>query len=344
MKGAGGVYRRGRLWWIHYQLQGQPRRFESSGSTIRADAVALLQKRMVDARERKHPALPASFEDLHELLVDDYGLSGRKSAARAKSAFAHLSAAFKGAKAGRIDGAALLAYANARKGAGARPATIRYELALLRRAFKLAHQVGRVVAVPPFPTISVSNARTGFFEEPQFRAVLGHLPQDLQALAKFYYWTGWRKQELLGLQWRQVSIAAGTIRLEPGTTKTGRGRAFPFRAVPELAAAVKEQRQRTTALEQERGEIIPWVFHRDGRPIRDFRTAWKSACRKAGVPGRIPHDFRRTAARNLVRLGMPERLVMTVTGHLTRAIFDRYHIVSDGDVAEALAKAARRSR
>lgn len=343
MKGGGGIYRRGRYWWIHYQLHGQPRRFESAGTEVYEEAVAMLQKRMVDAREKRHPAAPAMFEDLRQLLLDDYGLSGRRSSDRAKSAFKRLATEFKEAKASTIDGARLMGYANARKAAGASSATIKYELALLKRGFHLAHRVGKVAAIPPFPSITVSNARAGFFEDHQFRAVLAHLPADLQPLALFYYWTGWRKRELLMLQWRHVSLEAGEIRLDVGTTKTGRGRLFPFRAVPELASALNAQRARTTALEQAGEVIIPWVFHRGGRQILDFRTAWRKACAAAGCPGRIPHDFRRTAARNLVRLGMPEKLVMAVTGHATRSVFDRYHIVSDSDIAEALEKAARKA-
>ncbi len=159
-----------------------------------------------------------------------------------------------------------------------------------------------------------------------------HLPPDLQAAITIAYTFGWRMQsEVLKLELRQLDLETGTLRLEPGTTKNDEGRLvyLPSDLKAELAAQV----ERVQRAERRTRRIIPYLFpHLTGRHqsqrIRDFRRAWKTACRKAGLPGRLRHDFRRTAVRDLVNRGIPERVAMQVSGHKTRSVFDRYYIVS----------------
>ena len=107
----------------------------------------------------------------------------------------------------------------------------------------------------------------------------------------------------------------------------------------------------------------PYVFHREGNQIGDFRVAWNNACRTTGLgygykiskayvsrwerknlnPGPCLHDFRRTAVRNLIRSGVSENVAMKITGHRTRSIFDRYDIVTSEDLKLAAEKQAERS-
>ena len=141
--------------------------------------------------------------------------------------------------------------------------------------------------------------------------MLGHLPDYLKPVVEFAYLSGWRvRSEVLPLTWRQVDFEHGVVRLEPGSTKNDEGRTFPFTAFPALAELLRRQWDHTMALQMEQGAVIPWVFHRNGQRIKTFRRAWKKACTRAGVPGRILHDFRRTAVRNLERASVPRSVAM----------------------------------
>ena len=132
------------------------------------------------------------------------------------------------------------------------------------------------------------------------------------------------------------------IRLEPGTTKNSEGRTFPYGNLSELDEVIEARWQAHERLKA-KGTICPYVFHRHGTQIRDFRSAWKTATTAAACPGCITHDFRRTAARNLVWAGVPEKTAMLLTGHKTRSVFDRSDIVKEQDLREAVSKLASRS-
>jgi len=105
---------------------------------------------------------------------------------------------------------------------------------------------------------------------------------------------------------------------------------------------LEDQRQRTIALEKSLERRIPWVFHRNGRAIKSFRETCKKATRNAGVPGRIPHDFRRTAVRNMERAGVPRVTAMALVGHETESIYRRYGIVDEAMLREGVKKLAGR--
>jgi integrase len=184
---------------------------------------------------------------------------------------------------------------------------------------------------PQVPKLRAVNARTGFLEPADFAAFCAELPAYLQPVARFAYLSGWRRGEVLGLQWRQVDVKSGTIRLDAAQSKNGEGRVLAFAPDSGLAEVLAEQAEA-------RRLDCPYVFHRNGRRIRDFYTASRSAAKRVGWRGLMLHDFRRPTARNLVHAGVPERVATAITGHKTRAIFDRYNIIDERDLREASAK------
>lgn len=336
----GTIYSRGGVFWVQYYRDGRRYR-ESVRSAKKTDATRLLRLREGDA-EKGVPVTPKigrlTFTEAAEDLINDYKVNGRKSLAHAQRRIdKHLAPAFGHRRMAAIATADVRAFITARLDAKAAPGEINRELALLKRMFTLAIQGGKLITRPHVPMLAENNVRTGFFEREHFDSLIAHLPEALRPMVTFAYVTGWRiPSEVLTLQWRQVDLEAGTVRLDPGTTKSGEGRVIHLTA--ELRTLLDAQRTITEAYQRERGKICPWVFHRSGQQIRSFRAAWDTACRLAGCPGRIPHDLRRTAVRNFVRAGISEHVAMKLSGHKTASVFRRYDIVSDSDLADAARK------
>ena len=193
--------------------------------------------------------------------------------------------------------------------------------------FQLAVRSRQLDERPMFPErLEENGPRQGFFEHGEYTAVRRHLPAPYQDVLDFAYYSGWRKREILGLRWDEVDERGGIVRLSPARSKTRVGRVLPIS--PPIGAVLARRRATRRA--------GAWqVFRRDDVTVRAWRRAWPEACRQAGVPGRLLHDCRRTTARNLVRAGVPERVAMELTGHKTRAIFDRYCIVNEADLHQA---------
>jgi integrase len=202
------------------------------------------------------------------------------------------------------------------------------------------------------------NARQGFFTDAEFHAVIKNLPEYLKDFAHFGYLTGWRRGEIASLRWEDLDGEA--IRLRGENSKNGEGRTVPLEG--ELAHII-ERRKAARQVKTKSGVILAsFVFHNDGHAIVDIRKSWATACVAANVGemlceacgqamaahrcpqcktetkyrGKLFHDFRRTGVRNMVRAGVPERVAMTISGHKTRSIFDRYNIVSERDLREAM--------
>ena len=340
-RGFGRVYKRtysaGRppVWWIEYWFRGVMHR-ESSHSAKEAVAVRLLKRRHAEmgTGQLVGPRVERiTIDDLLRAVENDYKLKNRKSPPPVRQLRAHFPSH---ARALDVTPERVTKYMLDRRAEGAAAQTVKLEVAVLGRGFKLMR-----LAKPDWEMPSVNNARTGFFTDSEVARLLPCLPDYLQPVVETAYITGWRRGELRGLQWAQVDWESGVMRLERGTTKSGDPRQFPFAAHPRLLAILRAQLERTRDCERVTGHLVPWVFHRAGRQVRGwYYDAWASATRKAGMPGRLFHDFRRSAVRNLVRAGVSEQVAMTLSGHKTRSVFDRYNITSSADQVEAVRKLA----
>jgi integrase len=342
-------------WWIYFNAKGKQVK-ESSHSTKEADAWKLLRKRLGEVSEAK-PVGPdvtrTKFEDLMGLLVDDHKANSRRSTGKLQTTIDHPAAVFAGDKAQDITTDRLTKYIAYRRQGQAAAATINLELTRLGRAFTLAVRSGKASGKPYIPKLKLNNARKGFFEIEQFQAVLQHLPEEIKPVAVTAYVTGWRvPSEILTRQRHHLDLKNGWLRLDPGETKTNEGRNFPL--TPMLREALERQVKKTEALRAE-GIFTPWLFHRQGKPIKNFRRSWITACTRAGLgteirdingkllkrgAKRIPHDFRRTAVRNLERAGVPRSAAMKLVGHQTVSIYQRYAIADEGMLKDAASKLA----
>ncbi|HKD02386.1 MAG TPA: site-specific integrase [Terriglobales bacterium] len=161
-----------------------------------------------------------------------------------------------------------------------------------------------------------------------------NLEPDLADFALFGYLTGWRKGEINSLRWSDVD--GDVVRLQAENSKNGEARFVTLEG--ELAELIERRKACRQVKTKTAVVLSDLVFHRDGEPIRDFRKAWTAAFKMAGVPLRLFHDLRRTAVRNMIRAGVPDRVAMQVSGHKTRSMLDRYNIVSEKDQREAMQK------
>lgn len=340
-RGMGRVYLRGKQWWVHYYFRGKPFR-ESSKSNRRADAVALLRQRQAEMAQGKlmPDAKRVTFADLVDLIRADYMMRGNRTWERVEHALKHLTPVFERCPALDINFGSVARYIEGRLASGAAPATVHHEVAALSRMLRLAVLANKLPLKPHLPSPRVDNARKGFFEDAEVHAVLAHLPDWYAPAIEFAWLTGWRIGEVKGLTWAQVDFGAKTVRLEPGTTKNREGRTFPFREYAPLAALLQRQRERTLDWQRAHGTIVPWVFWREGRQLGDHRDTWMRACRRAGLPGKLVHDLRRSAVRNLERAGVPRSWAMKLTGHKTESVYRRYAIVSEADLGEGVRRLA----
>ena len=345
--------------WIKYYRAGKPYR-ESSHSTEPADAKKLLKLREGQIVANTFSGLKVEkirYEELEHDLTNDYKVNNKRSLSRLERSLKHLKAFFEGVRAIDITTDRIRSYILQRQEEEAENATINRELSALKRMFNLARQMTppKVINVPYISHLEENNVRQGYFEPGEYLALKKALPSRLRPVIAMAYHTGMRKQEILGLQWSQVDVEKGKVNLKPENTKNKEARVVYLPG--EVIGLIKLQ----LALKEARYPNCPLVFFGEkGERIKDFRGSWETACIQAGLydtlkdeqgnsiknekgeeirfATKLFHDFRRTAVRNMVRAGVPERVAMMISGHKTRSVFERYNIVNEEDLERASKK------
>lgn len=317
----------GKIWSWDFRFHGR-RYLGSTHTESKREAEQIerafrtnLARGLVGIEEKPKPQR-RTVGDLLDLLWADYELRGKASKWN-RSLFNIVRNSFGARMADSITDEDVTQFITRSRRKGAADNTLHNKLQILRQAFDLAK-----LTPPVIPELKGSNVRTGFLLPAQFDAVYAHLPEDLKDFALFGYLTGWRCGAIKKLQWPDVR--EGFIHLRRENSKNRRPYQVPL--VDEVAELI-QRRQKS------RG-FCPFVFHRDGKPVNAFRKSWDTACEKAGCPGTLFHDMRRSAARNLIHAGVPQAVAMCITGHETTAMFTRYNIVSPDDLNDAMKKLA----
>lgn len=351
-----GVVRRTKTWYLQFYVNGKRIR-ESAKTEDKREAQRKLTRRLAEVGSGRAPV--ADIKGLKYETVRDAWLSyprkrgplrtvytqadGKKTA----SGLLHVDSFFAGWAVASINEAAIDRYILARRQSGAKDATIRRGLTVLRAILNYAHEDPRfgLPAVPSFKHRMPhdSKPRTGFTDAKDFSKLLALLPDNCRPLATFQFRTGCRTGAALKIKWDHVSRDCSEIELPGEITKSGEPLTLPL--VGDGLKEVAEYLQKQTRVP---GKSI-FAIGEDGAKTggkETYRYHWNRACHKLGLgefdkktrrySGLRPHDLRRSAVKNMIRAGVPRNIAMEISGHKTESIFNRYHIVETTDLKRAL--------
>ena len=329
-RGTAKPYLRGKIWWIRYSVPGEGQeRFESSKSAIKNDAIRLLNTRRKEIDDRQITSADATVSDLLRLYLEDQRRQQRHSHKQADGYVRlHLEPAFGKIKASALTTKIIKAFIDQKQVADYANASINRWLEALRRAYTLGlKELPPLVYVAPeiedLMLDENDNVREGFLEHEQYARLRDELRDHQKLILVIGYHLGMRRGEILKLRWDQVDWDANLIRLEKKQTKGKRARNAPLygelRAWFEMTYSAREPN-------------CPFVVSWKGHGITEVKTAWKKARERAGIPGLLIHDLRRTAVRNMIRAGISEKRAMEISGHKTNNIFKRYDITDERDI------------
>jgi integrase len=313
------------VWHIQYFENGQRHREKVGKKSL---AIKRYQIRKAEILEGRFfaPRGGRTIKELNELLIEDYKRS-KQVLKPIETSWNRLKPYFEAARADSLTTEQIERYISKLAASGLSNATINRDLTALKRMFRLALRCTppKAQRMPEFPQrLKEAPPRRGFVEDAKYNELLAGASEAwLKAFLAIAYRFGLRSREILNL--RVYQVESDFIRLDPGTTKNDEGRIAPLTPevrrllAPCLAGKVPKD----------------FIFTRGTKHVRDFRVTWGYLVSSVGVPELLVHDLRRSAVRNMIRRGIPERIAMAISGHKTRSIFDRYNIVAEGDILAA---------
>jgi len=331
-----------KFWRVDTWLKGPGggrRRFRESRIPTKEQATALENKMLTQAFEGRWFSRPKPFSvkeawEAYEPVTKKHNRSWQADVGRAKHVVEHLGAVqVSELKQHHVDNyLKTRSQEKSRRGRPPADTTLFKEVSLLRRFVNFAVN-DHDLRVNPFKSINlkhVDNVRQFVLHEVDFGRLLGKADAWFRLPLLLGYDCGMRRGEILELQWSMVDLKNNSIRLPASITKTQKPRTVPLtdRAAAELRRAPRSIR----------GYVI--TNPRTDERRYDFRKAFAKACDGASIEGLWFHDLRRSYVTNARRRGVEESVVRKVTGHRTRAIFDRYDVVDDEDIQSAARRVA----
>ena len=301
---------------------------ESTKTADREKAENILKQRIGEvATGRDIAPEKATIDDLCALVVADYRLRRLRDMAMVEWRYkGHIKPTLGSIQASRFGASQVRAYVAARRADKASDATINRELAIVRRGFALGarEEPPMVRKVPYIAKLEEDNARQGFIEQGQYEALLAALPQHLKCLLVIGYHCGNRLGELRKLQWSQVDMEAGEIRIEKRQAKGKKPRTLPIYG--EMKEWLERQREFSKG-----DRVFTWKqpskrVEAKEKAIGSHLKGWSEACAAVGLTGLHFHDLRRSAVRNMERAGIPRAVAMSISGHRTESVYRRYDI------------------
>ena len=141
-----------------------------------------------------------------------------------------------------------------------------------------------------------------------------------------------RPVEVKHLRWGDVELFEGTICVRRSKNESSH-RVIPLNATARKAVAQIRQRAEKLGFTDPEHYIWPacqWGRIDPTQPIKKWDNAWRSLTKEADLPGLRFHDLRHTIITELAEMGVPDHVMESITGHLSRRMLEHYsHIRLD---------------